>query len=100
VPAKWTQRTLREELPKLLAERQLSLRTLASRVGVNQSYLSRVLGARGSRPASADIARRIAEALELPPDYFPEAREDEVVAAVRADPALRDKIYRQLRRNG
>jgi transcriptional regulator with XRE-family HTH domain len=83
-----------EALPELLAERKLSLRALAQEVGgLDHSYLSRML--RGSVPVHVGHAERIARYLELPPDYFPEIREGRVLDAVKADPKLRDKVYRR-----
>ncbi len=38
-------------------------------------------------------AEQIALHFELPPDYFPEVREAAVIAAIQADPKLRDSIY-------
>ncbi len=91
---------LREELPALLKQRGKSLRSLAADVGVNQSYLSRILreGGSGARRPTAAIAIRIAEALGLPADYFAEARAGFVVERVLADGALRDRVYDRLRR--
>jgi transcriptional regulator with XRE-family HTH domain len=101
VPARRATRPLREELPDLLAERDLSLRALARSIGVSQSYLSRILGAPDSeaaRPASAKIAYAIAEELGLPADYFAESREAVVREAIAADSKLRDRVYDQLRK--
>lgn len=95
-------RRLSEELPELLAangliERQpRSLRALAKSIGVNQSYLSRVLGAEGARPVSKDVAGKIASAFDLPRDYFAEYRAAVVTEAARDQPWLLDPIYDQL----
>lgn len=90
-----TQRPLREELPGLLREQGVSIRELARRVGVSDAHLSRVLA--GRKTTSADIARRISDALGLKRGYFPEDREGAVLDAVKADPELRDRLYRRLR---
>lgn len=90
-----------EALPKLLAEREMSVRALAKAIGVDQSYLSRILGTgdpKQERRASAEVAALIAEALGLPEDYFPEYREATVIEAVRSDGRLRDRICDALRR--
>ena len=79
----------------------MSLRALAQEVGVQQSYLSRVSAPAGrsqSRRASATTARKIAVALGLPEDYFPEVHEDFVVTQIRKDARLRDRLYRELRK--
>jgi len=44
--------------------------------------------------------RRVADALELPHDYFPELREAAVIERLKTDPELRDKLYRELRPKG
>jgi transcriptional regulator with XRE-family HTH domain len=84
----------KDALPDLLVKHQVSLRQLAKDAGISVSYLSRVLA--GTKPSSGELAARIASALELPEDYFPETREQRVVEAVRADPDLRERIYRRL----
>ncbi len=91
---------MREELPALLEQRNRSLRSLADEVGVNASYLSRILReeAAGARRPTAAIAQRIAGALDLPADYFPEAREAFVVDRIRDDAELRDRLYDRMRR--
>ena len=96
-----TSEPLSEALPKLLAERGMSVRALAAAIAVDQSYLSRVIGTsnpKQARRASAEVAALIAEALGLPLDYFPEYREAKVIEAVREDGRLRDRIYGGLSR--
>jgi transcriptional regulator with XRE-family HTH domain len=86
-----------EELPVLLAERNMSLRALGRTVGVGDDHLSRVLrGARAKKP-TADLARRVAQALDLPDDYFPEARLDFIVQELSHDATFLDKVYDRLR---
>lgn len=93
-----TEAPFREELPRLLQERGLSIRQLAGLAEVEPSHLSRLLrGADYRKTPSADLLRRIAVALRLPEDYFPEFREAAVIEAVRLDPQLRERIYRRLR---
>ena len=82
-----------EELPELLATRGLSLRAFARDIGVNSSHLSRVLRGVDYRSAGPNLARSAANALGLPDDYFPEAREAPVVARIKSDPKLRDELY-------
>jgi len=87
-----------EELPALLDDRGMSLRSLARAVGIGDDHLSRVLrGARAKKP-SADLARRVAVVLELPEDYFPEARLEFVIEELVRQPALLDRVYDQLQR--
>src|SRR5437016_2412850 len=86
--------SLPEALPQLLVERDLSMRALGRLVGVSQSHISRVLSGEVPR-TTGELAGDIAVALDLPRDYFPEYRELVAIDAVRQDPALRDRIYRQ-----
>jgi transcriptional regulator with XRE-family HTH domain len=96
--AKRTARSFNDELPDLLQERGLSLRAFARLVGVGSDHLSRVLrGARG-KSASGELTQRVAAALDLPEDYFPEARLAFIVSHLTQHPQLRDRIYDQLRR--
>ncbi len=73
----------------------MSLRSLARDAEVNPAHLSRVLRGRESKATSTDLARRVAEALDLPADYFPEYREGLLIERVKTDPALRDRLYRR-----
>jgi len=87
-----------EELPGLLEERGMSLRGLARSVGVGDDHLSRVLrGARSKRP-TADLARRVAIALDLPDDHFVEARLEFVMQQLSQRPDWLDETYDQLHR--
>jgi transcriptional regulator with XRE-family HTH domain len=94
---KRTARPFNQELPDLLRDRALSLRALGRLVGVGNDHLSRVLrGARDQR-ASGDLTRRVAVALDLPEDYFPEARLAFIATYLNDHPELRDRVYDQLR---
>lgn len=90
-----TSSPLADELPRLLQEKGLTLRGLARAAGVDHAHLSRLIRHRGQRP-SADLAERIAEALELPRGFFPESREAVVVEEVRRNADLRDELYDRL----
>jgi transcriptional regulator with XRE-family HTH domain len=80
-----------DALPKLLQERSMSLRELGRRLGVDPTYLSRIK--RGKKGVPADLPERVAAALELPNDYFPESRERIILEAIRGDPRLRELVY-------
>ena len=85
-------------LPKILAERGMSLTALAGTLGVSQSHLSRIVRAKDYKTPSPALMARIDEALGLPAGYFPEEREAAVIARVKSDPQLRDRLYRSLTR--
>jgi transcriptional regulator with XRE-family HTH domain len=89
-------RPLYEELPGILEERGMSVRALARSLQISDSHLTRILG--GTKQPTPELARRIADVLQLPSGFFIEDREGTVIEAVRTNPRLRDRIYRQLRR--
>lgn len=91
-----TQTPFHIAFPLILRERGLSLRELGRRVDVDPSYLSRVR--QGKKRVAADLVMRVAEALGLPTEYFPEAREALVIEAIRADPDLRERLFRRISR--
>jgi transcriptional regulator with XRE-family HTH domain len=91
-----TQMPFGEVLAELLHERGLSLRELSRRLGMDATYLSRVR--RGHKRVPVDLPRRVAVALGLPEDYFPETREALILDAIHADPELREQIYRTVSR--
>jgi len=86
------------EVPRLLQERGWSIRELARRAEVTDAHLSRVLRRVNYKTPSGELARRVAVALELSNDYFPEYREAFVIEAVRRNARLREDLYRKLRK--
>lgn len=46
----------------------------------------------------SETSAAVAVALDLPEDYFPEARLDFIIDRVERDPAARDRVYDQLKR--
>ncbi len=92
-----TDESFAQALPELLAERNMSVNTLAKEVGKSQSHFSRALRGADSKYLSIDLIRAVRERLGLPEGYFLEEREAFVVERVRNDPALRDGLYKRLR---
>lgn len=86
------------EVPKLLAERGLTVSDLARAVGVSQPYLSRVINGKDYKTPANDLPRRVAIALDLPENYFSESRERWLTERIKADPKLRQRLYERLRR--
>ena len=74
----------------------MTLRAISRAAEVDHAHLSRVLKGDRGRKVSPDLAGRIAVALDLPRDFFPEYREGAVVEAIADDPTLRDRIYDHL----
>lgn len=93
-----TQRPFVEELPALLAERNLSLRAVSQMSDVSHSFLSRVLRERDYKRVSPELARRIAKALGLPNDFFVEAREGFIIERIKGDPKVREELYGMLKK--
>jgi transcriptional regulator with XRE-family HTH domain len=94
MPERGTQTPFREAVPKLLAERDVSLRELGRRLNLDPTYLSRIL--RGQKRVPGDLPERVARALALPRDYFPEAREHIILEAIRQQPEVRELVYRTI----
>jgi transcriptional regulator with XRE-family HTH domain len=85
-----------DQLPQLMRERGLSVNRLAGIVGVSQSHLSRALRGADRKTIGGELAARIAVALQLPEDWFPETREARLFDRLRRDAALRDRLYGEL----
>jgi transcriptional regulator with XRE-family HTH domain len=85
-------------LPMLLQQRGWSQNELARRTGVDATFLSRALRGVRHKSISGSLAGRIAEALDLPVDFFPEFRRDFVVERIEADPRLLEDVYAWIRR--
>ena len=98
MPTRRSTRPFVEELPDLLKERGLSIRSVARSAEVDPAHLSRVLRGDRGKVISPDLAGRVAVALGLPEDYFPEWREASIVERLRKDPEFRDRVYEQARR--
>jgi transcriptional regulator with XRE-family HTH domain len=84
-------------LPRLLRERGMSQRALASKIGVNQSHLSRVLGRRDRKTPSVELMRKVALALGLDEDFFVEYRVALIMERLERDPSFRERTYRGLK---
>jgi hypothetical protein len=61
--------------------------------GVTDGHLSRVLRRVSYKTPGPELARRVAIALGLPPDYFPEYRRGFVLERIRTDAVLCDELY-------
>jgi len=97
--AKWTDTPFADEVPRLLAERGMSVRALAREASVSQPHLSRVLRRADYKTPSLELCRSVAKALDLPEDYFPEFREAVVSRHVEEDAGFRDRVYSQILRS-
>ncbi len=74
----------------------MSIRAMAKEIGISDSHLSRVIRKANYKTPSPDLTKRVAVALGLAPDYFPEFREAYVLERVKADAKLRNELYARL----
>ena len=91
-----SQERLVDQLPALMEARAVSINRLAQLVGVSQSHLSRAVRSADRKSVSGELAARIANAMGLPDDWFPETRRERVLERVRSDAALCDRLYDEL----
>jgi transcriptional regulator with XRE-family HTH domain len=98
VPRQRTRESITDALPLGLEEQGVSARELARQIGINQGYVSLVLGVR--RAPSRKILISASKALGLPADYFREARQALVLEKIKADPRILDRIYDLVRGRG
>ena len=75
----------------------MSVTALAARAGVSQPHLSRVLRRRDYKSVSGELAGRVARALDLPEDYFPEFRERVVMDEIGETRSYATSPHRRVR---
>lgn len=73
--------TARNEIRLLMKERRISQKKLALRIGLSQSYLSRLLA--GKAPLKQEHLVKIARALEVEVSLFPEYRAQAQLLAIQ-----------------
>jgi hypothetical protein len=88
-----TNRSIKEELPRLIKRHKLSLNKMARQLGVSAVHVWRTCNANYPETFSGELAARAAEVFSLPRDYFPEFRKDFVIESVRGNGNLRDHLY-------
>ncbi|MEA2468846.1 MAG: Cro/C1-type DNA-binding domain [Thermoleophilaceae bacterium] len=82
-------------LARLMAERGLSYRQLASRTGLSGGYLNHLV--HGNRPVPAnDVIGNVARALDVAPETFRDYRMRVVWEALRSRPEMVERLYREL----
>jgi transcriptional regulator with XRE-family HTH domain len=87
-------RSFGEEVRRLIAEREMSLRAFAGGVGLDPSFLVRVL--QGKQPPSRHLLEAVSAGLDLEPDYFIEARQQRLEERLSHSPALVAEIYERI----
>jgi transcriptional regulator with XRE-family HTH domain len=84
-----------DALARLMVERGLSYRRLASMTGLSGGYLNHLV--HGNRPVPAnDVIVNVASALDVPPETFRDYRMRVVVEQLHARPELVERLYREL----
>jgi transcriptional regulator with XRE-family HTH domain len=82
-------------IERLMNESATTYRGLAAKTGLSAGYLNHLV--HGNRPVpSNDVIRRLAEALEVEPEYFREYRLRVITEQLEAMPDQIDRLYRRL----
>jgi transcriptional regulator with XRE-family HTH domain len=97
VPPSRTDVPFVKAVPEILRQRQLSRRAVARQANIDPGHFSRVLRHAAYKAPSAALVAKVAHALDLPDDYFPEYREAAVIERIRSDSAWRDDLYDRLK---
>jgi len=82
---------LGEEVRRILAEKDMTLRGLALQAGLDPGFLVRVL--QGKDPPSEKVLSGVRKALDLPENYFIEERRDKLFIAMMKNPSLVGEFY-------
>ena len=82
-----------EEVRRLLEDRGWSIRRLAHETGFDPTFISRVLNRRRYKTPTLRLVEAVARAFDLPPAHFAEFRELFLVAEIKANPDLRDRLF-------
>jgi transcriptional regulator with XRE-family HTH domain len=77
-----------------------TLNALATRIGVAQSHLWRIVNRPDERRATTELIASAARALELPEDYFLETRASRVDEYLRAHPDRLNAMYAEASDSG
>ena len=91
-----SQDPFRESVRDLMLDRGWSQRDLAIAVRVDPAHVCRLLKRGTHLRVTPELAARVAEALEVEPDYFVEYREWRVLEAVRRSPSLRERLFARI----
>lgn len=88
-----TSRSIKEDLPRLLRMRELSINKFARKLGVSAAHVARTMKQNHPDSFSGELAGRAAMFFDLPKDFFPEYRRDFLVDLIRTDAEMRDALY-------
>ena len=92
---KYSDDPLGPTIEQLMTETGLTYRGLAERSGLSAGYLNHIV--HGNRPVpSNDVLARLAEALDVEPEYFREYRIRVITEKLEVMPELVDRLYKRL----
>src|SRR3954467_11777637 len=82
-------------IERLMNESGTTYRGLAAKTGLSAGYLNHLV--HGNRPVpSNDVIKRLADALEVDAEYFPEYRLRAITEQLEAMPEQIDRLYNRL----
>jgi transcriptional regulator with XRE-family HTH domain len=82
-------------IERLMNEQGVTYRGLAASSGLSAGYLNHLV--HGNRPVpSNDVIKRLADALDVGPEYFREYRLRVITERLERMPELVDRLYRRL----
>jgi transcriptional regulator with XRE-family HTH domain len=92
---KYSEESFGATIERLMGEKGLTYRGLASRTSLSAGYLNHLV--HGNRPVpSKDVVARLAAALGVEPDYFREYRLRVIADRLEEMPDLVDRLYKRL----
>ena len=84
-----------QAIERLMNEQGVTYRGLAASSGLSAGYLNHLV--HGNRPVpSNDVVKRLADALDVRPEYFREYRLRVITERLERMPDLVDRLYRRL----
>ena len=80
---------------RLMNETGVTYRALAAKTGLSAGYLNHLV--HGNRPVpSTDVVKKLADALGVEPEHFVEYRLRVINERLQKQPAMIDRLYKQL----
>jgi len=84
-----------QTIERLMDETGVTYRGLAGKTGLSAGYLNHLV--HGNRPVpSTDVVKKLADALGVEPEHFVEYRLRVINERLRKQPAMIDRLYKQL----
>jgi len=84
-----------QTIERLMDETGVTYRGLAGKTGLSAGYLNHLV--HGNRPVpSTDVVKKLADALGVEPEHFVEYRLRVINERLQKQPAMIDRLYKQL----